>query len=242
MVIHTDLVTQTSIIGNLNKFLMDNLLIFGDSFADPMPIKDRHLFLYTWPNRLSKNFITKNFSVSGTGPDFSLQKFLAIDKNIDKKDNTLIIFCLSSITRFNFGFLEPRDQILVNHIIQSNIPTKLKNIANNYMKFKPFLENFFKNFIYNSTYLETELTKLILLLKYLTKDYKKTIVIPCFDNISLDLFNFTKSNNFFVYKNALMQYNFIDVEVDYRPNHMDEEHHKKFYDYILTLLRSNNEW
>jgi len=241
MVTHIGLATQTNIIGNLNKVLMENLLIFGDSFADPMPIKDRHLFLYTWPNKLSKKFITQNFAVSGTGPDFSLQKFLAVDKDINKKDNTLIIFCISSISRFNFKFFEPKDQILINHLLQSSMPTKLQDIANKYFEFKPFIEKFFKQYIYHSTYLETEITKLLLILKYLTRNYKKTIVLPCFDNISPDLLNYTNSDNFFVYKNALMQYNRIDIEVDYRPNHMDEDHHKKFYDYILTLLRSNNE-
>ena len=217
---------------------MENLLIFGDSFAVP---HDRTQFEYTWPNRLRKNFVTQNFSVVGTGPDFSLQKFLTVDKRVRNKDKTSIIFCLSSITRFNFAFLKAEHQIVVNHILKPNIPTKLQEITNKYLKFKLFIEKFFKDYIYNSTYLETELIKIILLLKYLTKDYKKTIVLPCFDEVTQNLFDFTKSNNFFVYKDALIQYNKLDVEVDYRPNHMDEDHHKEFYNYILTLLRSNNE-
>ena len=217
---------------------MQCLLIFGDSFAVSHA---RNQFEYTWPNRLSKNFITQNFAVSGTGPDFALQQFLKINNRIHNKDKTSIIFCLSSITRFNFAFLKPEHQIVVNHILQPKIPTKLQEITNKYWRFKLFIEKFLKDYIYNSTYLETEIIKIILLLKYLTKDYKKTIVLPCFDNVTQNLFDFTQSENFFVYKDALIQYNKVDIDIDNRPNHMDEDHHKKFYNYILTLLRSNNE-
>ena len=71
------------------------IYVFGDSYSE-LSTRSRENYV-TWPKLLNSNFKVRNYSKSGTGPQFSFRRFFNCYNNFTKDD--IIIFILSSPDR-----------------------------------------------------------------------------------------------------------------------------------------------
>ena len=94
--------------------MQDKIIIFGDSFADPVDRVDENPGVTSWYEFLSNQYTVLNHALSGTGPHYSFKKYydFIIDKNI-KKDEYTVIFLLSGTDRIHFPNKGPAE---MNHV------------------------------------------------------------------------------------------------------------------------------
>tara|TARA_B100001287_G_C22609604_1_gene494433 strand:+ start:221 stop:934 length:714 start_codon:yes stop_codon:yes gene_type:complete len=75
---------------------MADVAIFGDSYVDPVRYEHQHQYT-SWVNKLSTKYKVHNEAVSGTGPEYSLRKFLEYTRDFilagDSKDMSIIFVC-----------------------------------------------------------------------------------------------------------------------------------------------------
>lgn len=217
---------------------MKQLWIFGDSYADPNYPQSDH----AWPKLLQKNFKVTNFAARGTGPDFSLKilkEQIAKTRNIGfKKIN--VIFLVSDIRRYNFSFFNPKDQVFdfVTSRLGQKVPF-LVELETKYEKYRTFYNNFERYYIAHSSYIDTELEKIISYLYMQQKYFDKMLVWPVFQEVSKNLI--PKNKRFHIPSKTLLEITYKGNEVlgtDTRPNHLDEEQHSCFYDEIMTYFET----
>lgn len=233
MVTHIGLATQTNIIGNQNSrnCYMETIYIFGDSFAAP------NSYSYSWSNRLRWDYNIENFAHGGTGPDWSLKKFLKVAGTV--RQNSYCIFMVSDIYRLSLKFMSPQD----SHKIRFFLGGDQRTLPSAYEKHKKFIDNLFRFHLFYSTFTTTELIKIILFIKFNSDRFKKTLIFPCFDELkNIDLQKMNVDKNFYVHDNPLKMYAQVSQQTDNheqntRPNHMIESQHLEFYNLILKLLK-----
>jgi hypothetical protein len=223
---------------------MNTVYIFGDSFADSSSSK------YAWPNRLKENYTVKNYALGGTGPDWSLKNFLKIVDEVHP-ENSYCIFCISDIARISLKFMEPKTAHLVRFyfgnktIRHPNLKTHESKLEK-YEAYNSFLYKLNKNYLSYSTFYATEFLKIILFIKFYSDSFKKTLIFPCFDELSTQqLIRLNTNKNFYVHNKPLNEYSeeslnpYHNPYGDTRINHMIESQHTEFYNIIINLLKSN---
>jgi len=214
---------------------MNDLFIFGDSFAQPFDI---NVFPYTWTNKLTTDFVVKNYALSGTGPDWSLKLFTKITKTI--KNYPCCIFCVSDISRVTLRFMEPKDAHSLKFFFQNTNPTVDDKLYKKYKQHLDFMYELNKFYLSHSSFYQFELLKIILYLKFYSDVFKKILVFPCFNAFPNEQIKKINTENFYVHNTLLTTYiniyDFGNPLLDTRPNHMTEHQHLEFYHIIRNLL------
>lgn len=205
--------------------------IFGDSYAS-----ENLEFNYSWPVLLKQQYNVKNFALNGSGPDYQLSLFLEKLTDLDTS-NVDVIFFVSDVVRFNFKFLEsPSQQYIIKHLVNNS---NFDNSNKKYKKYKNFIKSFFQNYVYYSTYNETEIIKIILLLKELSKHFNNMLIIPVFDNLKEPLVSFDNTKKLCIIKNK-----FKDIDLckfEYNVNHLSQEVHTRVYEKLSYWLDTHKE-
>jgi len=220
---------------------MDNLYIFGDSYATP---ETNSRFPYAWTNRLAENYNTKNFAWSGTGPDWSLDLFLKEIENLNPDKNNYCIFCISNIFRLNIKGIKHTEQSTISNYVnwirwpKIKLPKWLKKDTKKYENLRPYFDFLFESYFFHSTFHRTELIKIILFLKFHADKFKKLVVLLCFDNISYDWQQKLNSKNFYISTQSLIS-KFPYPAATNIANHMMEPEHIILYDYVLKKLQED---
>ena len=182
---------------------MKEIWIFGDSFAEPSKNLD------SWTKLLKKNnkFLIRNFALSGTGPDYQLKIFkkLMQESNIEDTKKIVVIFFVSDITRFNFKFLKPKDQVIRFEDSWKNQNKLSKSLYKKYVRYKRFIKCFYNFYVFHSAYMETELEKILGFLYLHSYRFEKTLAWPIF-NDSSDFLPM-KSSNFYVPNKIMSELN-----------------------------------
>jgi len=183
--------------------------IFGDSYSDKEYYYD-HTSI-PWTHEIEKYYDVSNFSKIGSSPDYEIKLLLnEINKyDSDELKSISVIFFISGIYRFNFKFFDIKDHALtVNFYDTGNEEVFLR-----YNEYKGFLKDFFKYYVFNSSYNDTELLKIVGMLKLLSNKFKKVLVWPIFDRLPLHVEN---SDNFYLVNKPLHH-----VSTDPRPRPLD---------------------
>ena len=119
---------------------MNNVLILGDSFADPVwpdhtkanvHTTDRAID-FAWPTRLAVQHNVTNLAAQGSGPDYSLTRLREWVRDHSTEDvaNTDLIFVCSSPERLDLNcYRHPREQVHILDIAKGDIRHKAKMFA-----------------------------------------------------------------------------------------------------------------
>lgn len=212
--------------------------IFGDSYADdkhlPFGIKDN------WTNLLRyRGYNVFNFSLSGTGPDWSLQRFLLQTRKTKNTKDIVLIFLISEITRFPFSFLRLRDQVFKPFKCFSDQNQSTKDLTHRYRRHMSFMKRFYRYYYNSSSYEETEVEKIIGYLYLQHFRFKKTLAWSIFKEPSLTL---PKSESFYIpdFKLSDLTHETFGLGEDIQMNHLRDEYHPIFADSIHHWIKYNS--
>lgn len=211
--------------------MTEKLWIFGDSYSDKEYTYD-HSFS-SWPSAIEKIYEVTNFSKIGSSPDYSLN--ILLKKITDTSDvelqNTTLIFFVSSIHRFNFKFFNIKD-----HAITAKFSdTSDSNVMKNYREYSSFIKNFFKYYVFHSSYEQSELLKIAGCLNLLSYKFKKVLVWPIFDRITIDV---ESNNKFYFVSTPLRKIEpwLANTTVDLRNNHMSKNNHLEMMSQLTNWI------
>ena len=104
---------------------MDELWIFGDSFADnfwPASVEG-----FKWTHGINNKYNTSNQARIGTGPDYSLDRFLQLTRSYPKQDlkNISVVFFSADAYRLNLKcYKDPMESSQIYAIAQGSIKHK----------------------------------------------------------------------------------------------------------------------
>lgn len=112
------------------------IYVFGDSYSE-LSTRSRENYV-TWPKLLNSNFKVRNYSKSGTGPQFSFRRFFNCYNNFTKDD--IIIFILSS---------PDRDEIIESNLKNLEFLNSLHNVKKTIV-FYSFSDDELKNYNYQN--------------------------------------------------------------------------------------------
>lgn len=211
------------------------LWIFGDSWAEPEPT-----FEYVYTERLNKDYDVLNLAQGGTSIDWSINEFLGAIKTLDT-NNVYVLFFITNPERQYWTFFEnDSEHFLAGHLADGNWWRKkqhhLGHLLKKYRYYRSFVTTFWRYI--HPNWREITLKKSIAFINLYARLFKKVLIIPCFDNIELEvmpdkrvtLHNIAMHN---VYKS-------IDVKGwDPRPNHMDEQGHDDMYRKIVEWMEKS---
>jgi len=236
------------------------LWLFGDSFVDPTKHStDRFLVYY---KRLEQDFIVKNFGVAGSGPEWSLQKFIQEDSltNNDLKKKIGIVFFASDWARFNLKFFrKPGDQYLSTYrktpvslfkqlrktVANRIIPTeplndeqhnkiKIQDFRKSYKQYETFIKRFFNFYVFNGV--NNFMLQNMLLVKHFAMNYNRCVYWPIFNPLPPGIKKTYNNKNFYIPDDLLMKFSGIETQEKIIPNHMDEEGHDRVYEILKSKL------
>tara|TARA_B100002019_G_C21260687_1_gene596520 strand:- start:1915 stop:2568 length:654 start_codon:yes stop_codon:yes gene_type:complete len=210
------------------------LWLFGDSYVDPQYRATNDFLVYY--ERLEQNFLVKNFAIKGTGPEWSLQKFIDEDKKTDNelKGKIGIVFCASSYFRFNFEFLKPRHQIFT---LLTRKQKKRLVFAKQYKHWNTFVWVFLEKYALHNAIDNDYLLSNMLLVKHFAMQYNRCIYWPIFDDLESGIKETYKDKNFYIPDKMLKLFAGKEPDLIYTlPNHMDEEGHNQVYEILKSKL------
>jgi len=212
------------------------LWIFGDSFADPNYNPTNNFLVYHYA--LEKHFEVQNYAKAGSGPEWSLQTFLRLDREMcfDEKKNTNILFIASDWTRFNFKFIkDPTEQVFA---LRSALGRKKYPFWAKYKKYINFIDWFIRYYVdYNDTFALQNM----LLVKHYSRHYNKCIYWPVFTAIEKEVRELYNSKNFYIPDYIL---DTIHIPEPFGkgtyPNHMSKESHDKVYQLVIDVFNETS--
>ncbi|MBS82739.1 MAG: hypothetical protein CMD65_01230 [Gammaproteobacteria bacterium] len=238
------------------------VFIFGDSYADPAGTPN-----YVWHRRLSDIFSnTRNFALSGTGPQYAFSLFY---KNMtDFKKDDIIIFLLSDPFRIHWpehalfsgelSAIQWNGETKETECVFNDYPENLKNskhikIINYYNEHKKEMDFFYKTYMKE---LEVSNEKNISFLYTISQTLNlKLIVFDIFEmryaqiartKLSQQLnnnINFHLCDQYLstistneIYKEELHKTKTNLRQGDKRRNHLSPENHDIMFEYILSVI------
>lgn len=224
---------------------MKKIWIFGDSYS-----VEHENCKYSWPVRLKNNYIVKNFSLGGTGPEYQLDVFkkIILNTSLEELKSIDLIFLISSNSRKNFSFYtDPSHQSFGLSIANQNKfdYKPFNKIIRQYSQYTNFLKDFFKfYYLYNTQDFDMLHIHQILFIKEFSKFFNKGLVISVFDNTSESAIckkfnNILDSTNTFTYAKGLPLY-YIEKEIyKFAPNHLSEKNHSLLYEQMVNWIENN---
>lgn len=217
--------------------MKDTLWIFGDSFADPNQWTDTNFL--TWHQQLESHFSVKNFGLIGSGPEYSLTKFIEHHEKTtsDDRQKTSIIFLSSDPYRLNFSFLDSSHQAWIR--LTEEEKEKFVETVPSAKKHVKFIHQVLKTYLFHNPIYSTELWNLqhMLLFKHLSMEYHRCIWWQIFhlppDHVKTEY----SSKRFYIPDYTLKS---IHTPEEFPaltiPNHLVEAEHNRVYRDTLSWL------
>jgi hypothetical protein len=217
------------------------LWIFGDSYAASTYHPDSSIGEITWVKELEKNYDVSNFALSGSGPDYSLNNLIneiAKYKKYELRD-IIVIFIIPEIYRINFDFLKPHDQIVSIAMHNLSLNQNGKDLIKPYLKYETFIKDVFKHYVLSSSYMDTELTKMLGWLQLHSHMFKKMLIWPTNDKAS-EWINLSSPNVLFIDTPIFeIEDDHADFGYDSRYNHLTQVNHYTMLDQISSWIDHN---
>ena len=217
-------------------FMHEKVWIFGDSFSDQGNIGSAQ---FSWPTELNKHYDVENFSLRGTGPQWSLCRLFEQIKKVECTRDINLIFFVSNPLRFNFKFYQdPVDQVAFDYLTYGATNQASERLIKPYLHFIKFIKNFNRWYLEDDlqSFTDKETLKYIGVLKLHEKLFKKILVWPVFDAVEIDV---DASENFSLVNTPIAA---IDPDPqlsqfggDTRANHLSEYNH-------LIMIKELSNW
>lgn len=222
--------------------MKEKVWIFGDSYSDPNYLEEN---TFSWPTQLAKNYDVRNFSIRGTGPEWSLNLLLAQIKPIETTDDVNLIFFVSNPIRFDFKFYkDPKDQALFQYVVDRCHSEPGESLVNKYLDRKRFFKEFVKLYIgtMDDFYIDKEMIKYVGSLKLLERKFKKILVWPIFYRLNIDI---ETSEKFMLINDLPMasvepNQNFY-FGYDSRANHLSKDNHIIMLEQLSAWVDNNSQ-
>lgn len=227
------------------------VFIFGDSYADPKGCPS-----YAWHNLLKEKYIVCNYGETGTGPQYSFDRFY----DLELQSDDTVVFLLSDPHRINFygGSLLKGE---LSHIVWDEKSKK------SYCVFEKYSDNMLTSrhmkildyhkkhkdqidflFLTQERELLNSSAKNISFLHSKSKEYGlKIIVFEIFKSDRQDM-SYLNNDIFHLYPDFLSikslneiyedELQLFDRHSDKRCNHFSEENHYIFYEYINNFMNN----
>jgi hypothetical protein len=208
--------------------------IFGDSYADKNYKMSDHV---TWPEMLDQKYNVKNFALVGTGPTWSLNLLINELKNNDT-NKVSVIFLSSNTERLDLSFLEDNHQVMLK-IFDANGKAE-KKLKKRYTNYLDFIKKLLMYYVFTPSFKNTELLKIIGVLKLLSDNFEKILVWPIFEETTQTIRN---SEKFYFVKNKLknLDSEYYSFNVDPRSNHLSENKHIIMFNQLSQWIDNNQE-
>ena len=217
---------------------MDDIWIFGDSYADKnWQVNDD---AYSWVTELEKTYSVHNEALKGTGPEYSIRALrnkLDITNFEDLKDTVLIFIC-STPERLNLNLWnDPTEQVMLPELAAGNIKAPGKHFA----------KDLFKYYIDIEWMLDTELN-IVCTVHHLGLLFKRTLFWSVNPPIPVNKkFYSTLRNDFHFPEAGLNDLSVIDSGgerlgpyADERKNHFSELNHMILHSEISQWIETGN--
>jgi len=214
------------------------VLLFGDSFADKNSVGE----YVGWPGLLESYYKVTNFAVSGSSPDHQLKLMLDFIENTDSHSfkDTVVIFLISSPNRFVFNFYKnPSDHHLSIHLAYyESADLSYHDELSPYLKYKKFVEDFYKYYALNDEFQLTHVLKILGMLNLYSTLFDKVLVWPIFENLPYklptmsDKMTFVSTPLFNIEGNPY-------CNDDKRPNHLIKENHHIMVSQLIEWIETN---
>jgi len=223
--------------------MKETIWIFGDSYAESAESMGQKTTFDCWYERLEEEYNVVNFAISGTGPEWSLQRLIEEDAKIDgetldrrNKKEISILFLASHPFRFNFRFYKnPRDQ-------NFSCTGEKRHPRNDLLKYNRFIEMFFRDYVYHNG-INRKNGRLTLsnmfMVNHYARAYKKCMYIQLFESCKFDskIAQLYSSENFYICPMTFHDFTIFEPYGTMSvPNHMDEEGHQKVYELVTDFL------
>lgn len=220
-----------------------NLWIFGDSYCNKNFINDSSH--QGWPALVEQKYNVTNMSKIGSGPDYSVQQLVEMLKKTDPetKRHTHVFFGISDIFRIPMQFCNTQDQtnslesllsVYMAYKFRWWKPKNARELLTKHFTNKElnFVKKVYKENIFYSSYLDTELIKIILFLKEISKEFQTVCAVPLFDTLPYYFKPIENTENFLVLSNAVIEVFPVTTAfgVDKRNNHLPKHVHQKLVD------------
>lgn len=228
--------------------MKSNIVIFGDSYSELET--DIAPSQFSWVAELHKQYRVNNFSVSGTGTEYSINEFNRYIRNNEDLSDTVCMFFLSESTRPLFGFWkQPADHMFFKYIIHNHSTdhldkTRKKAFKQYRLNYELFCKQYAEHKYVNDYEKDITLGALtnVLAFSYL---FKKVLIWPCFPLPILEI----KKLNMSQYTNASFiersLFELIGVQnLDYlvndtRINHMNDFNNQIMFEELDKWLTSS---
>lgn len=214
---------------------MRDVWIFGDSFADnfwPKPVEG-----FKWTNCINENYSVSNLAKIGTGPDYSLDKFLDLCNSHPKEDlkNISVIFFSADAYRLNLKcYNDPMQSSEIYEAAQGNIKNKSTLFAK--QLFQWYLDIDYK--------IRTDIQYLATV-NHMSQYFKQILywpVTPIAPTVNKFL---DTASNVTIPDKCLIDISVIDcghqilgLEIDPRANHLHEANHLIMYDQLTNWIEN----
>jgi len=158
---------------------MSHVWIYGDSYSDPdYPFGE---YAGCWLETLGKEYRLHNYSLAGTGPDYSIEQMMKNLSSVDKDD--CLIFVVSWPARFNLKNFYRSDKNQVNSTHIDHVTERIKTEFVDADTGVDFLRNIFKYQYPTNELLHIETLKHISLINSLSNRFKRILIWPVEDTV-----------------------------------------------------------
>jgi len=215
---------------------MDDVWIFGDSFADEkwsVPTSG-----FNWVHEINKQYNVKNLAKVGTGPDYSLDWFIRLTNSLPKEQlkKVSVIFLSSDSMRLNLKcYKDPMDSVLIYQIAEGKIKHQSFMFAK--QLFKWYLDDDYRCRT-NLQYLST--------LNHMSQYFKQVLYWPVAPIDPIVSNYIDTADNVTVPQDCLLEISVHDCghnivgfdSQDPRANHLHEENHHVMYNQLVDWIEN----
>lgn len=214
--------------------------IFGDSYAARYDEgKDLE---NSWPYMIAKKYNVINEALPGSSIFLALKKINNLINHNTNTQDDILIFYMSNRDRIDFSFLErDEDACMMHNVVNDNSDQKwIKKYLRRYKRYSTFIKNFYQYYVFNNEKaLEMSMLGHYVLLKELSKRFKKVLVVPVFQLPYIKDFTIDDTEKFSIAKgNALWFHDEKNIDTD-QVNHMRVENHKIIYDMTVDWIEND---
>mgnify|MGYP003660832193 CR=1 FL=1 len=219
--------------------MTETVWIFGDSFSHRQPSLGARK---TWPRMLEKHYNVVNYSLDGTGPDWSLEKLVDSSNDTDTSDISLIFF-VSNMHRQNWNFWKSSSHQFLSVELVLNIwfqeVKEVNSLKREYNKYKDFAKQTLK--FRKESWSKIEHQKILGMLNLVAPKFKKVLIVYCFDDFIWDKERFILGPNVHIFSKVMetLHTNSSEQQFDGLYNHLPIERHKEIFKTFKNWINNN---
>ena len=224
--------------------------LFGCSYVDNN-YKEAE---WSWPQRISETYESKNHGVYGSGPDYSLKKIREVtNSGIVDKNKDLMIFFIPEYFRMDFSFFRNPHEHVLTYSLWTNRPWMHKKFKKEFGKdIYGWTKGFWYHYLMYDDNPNMHVQKIYAMINHYASFFKRVLVLPTdayhknefidsvskmltapnitFEDIILDRISSGEGPRSDYYN---------DEGLDIRPQHLSKVNHEIMYDLLKNWIDHN---